>query len=247
MLHKLAEIDPIIQLAYIEYDYNKVVSTLSLFMNVELSAFYFDIRKDTLYCEPRSSLKRKAALTAVDIICDAVLKWLAPILVFTTDEAWAEYRPEGTKSIHLLGFPEIPAEWHNETLGRNWGFIRNLRTSVTSALEIERAAKRIGSSLEAAPIVYVQGERWGLDAVRSVDFAEICITSDITIVEGDGPPEAYRSPDMPHCPVVPKLASGVKCARSWRYFDPATADPAFPGITPRDARAMKEWQAEQVT
>ena len=106
MLHRLAEVDAVVREAYANFDYKAVVAALSNFMNTDLSAFYFDIRKDTLYCEPPSSLTRKAALTAVDILCDAILKWLAPILCFTTDEAWMNYRGESTASVHLLTFPE---------------------------------------------------------------------------------------------------------------------------------------------
>ncbi len=245
MLHQLATLDPVIRKAYAEYDYKKVVATLAHFMNVELSAFYFDIRKDTLYCEAKSSLKRKAALTVVDILCDAVVKWLAPILVFTSEEAWLQYKPGEAGSVHLQGFPQIDAGWRDEALARDWGYIRNLRSAVTSALEVERAQKRIGSSLEAAPIVHLKGEPWALAALRRNDFAEVCITSDITLTEGDGPAEAFRPADMPHVSVEFRPAPGIKCARSWRYFDPATADPAFPDITPRDAAAYKEWLAGQ--
>jgi isoleucyl-tRNA synthetase len=243
MLHQLATLDPVIRKAYAEYDYKKVVATLTHFMNVELSAFYFDIRKDTLYCEPQSSLKRKAALSVVDILCDAVVKWLAPILVFTGEEAWLQYRPHGTQSVHLLGFPKINPGWRDEMLARDWAYIRNVRGAVTSALEIERANKRIGSSLEAAPVVYLQGEEWALAAVKRNDFAEICITSGIELHIGDAPAEAFRTDDMPHIGVLFRPAPGIKCARSWRYFDPATADPAYPDVSPRDAAALQEWRA----
>ena len=101
MLHRLAELDHEIRKAYETYDYRKVVGLLTQFMNTELSAFYFDIRKDALYCEPPSSLKRKAALTVIDRLCDALLKWLAPILSFTAEEAWLLYRPDDDDSVHL--------------------------------------------------------------------------------------------------------------------------------------------------
>ncbi len=109
MLHRLAELDHDIRRAYETYDYRKVVALLSHFMNTELSAFYFDIRKDALYCDAPSSLRRRAALTVVDHLCTAILKWLAPILSFTAEEAWLQFRPDTSTSIHLEGFPEIPA------------------------------------------------------------------------------------------------------------------------------------------
>ena len=92
--------------AYAEFDYKTVVASLSAFMNTELSAFYFDIRKDTLYCDPPSSSARKAALTTIDIICDAILRWFAPVLSFTCDEAWRLYRPDAEPSVHLTLFPD---------------------------------------------------------------------------------------------------------------------------------------------
>jgi isoleucyl-tRNA synthetase len=241
MLHQLAELDPVIRKAYADYDYKKVVATLSHFMNVELSAFYFDVRKDALYCEPRSSARRKAALTLIDAICEAVLRWLAPILVFTTEEAYALHRPAAA-SVHLENFPAIDPAWRDDGLAARWSRLRDLRSAVTGALEIERARKRIGSSLEAAPIVHVADPAL-LAALAGVDLAEICITSGVEVRAGDGPAEAFRTAEAPGVAVEVSRAPGVKCARSWRYFDPATADPAFPDITPRDAAAMREWLA----
>jgi isoleucyl-tRNA synthetase len=242
MLHKLAELDPVIRRAYADYDYKRVVSALTLFMNVDLSAFYFDIRKDTLYCDPPSSVKRKAALTVVDILCDAMLVYLAPILSFTTEEAWLA-RGKGGTSVHLQTFPMPAADWTDAELAKRWAVIRNVRAAVTGALEIERSQKRIGSSLEAAPTVHVKMEPWAIAALRGVDFAEVCIVSDIAIIEGEGPADAFRLPDLAHVAVVPARAAGVKCARSWRYFDPATADPAWPDVSPRDAAALTELKA----
>jgi isoleucyl-tRNA synthetase len=243
MLHRLAEIGPVINRAYAEYDYKKVVSTLSQFMNVELSAFYFDIRKDALYCDPLSSPKRRAALACIDTLCDAMIRWLAPILAFTADEAWALFRPHGEASVHLTQFPQIDQSWLDPALAARWAVVRNVRRAVTGALEIERAAKRIGSSLEAAPVAHVTLDPAAVAALKAVDLAEICITSGLTLVEGEGPAGAFRLDDVDGVAVVFQPAPGVKCARSWKYFDPATADPDFPDITPRDARAMRELEA----
>src|SRR5205807_8393524 len=113
---QLAEQAAIVRQAYAEFDYKTVVASLSAFMNTELSAFYFDIRKDTLYCDPPSSLARKAALTAIDIICDAILKWLAPVLSFTCDEAWAMYKPESEPSLHLKLFPDGLGKFRDDGL-----------------------------------------------------------------------------------------------------------------------------------
>ncbi len=155
MLHELAKRATIVRQAYAEFDYKTVVATLAAFMNTELSAFYFDIRKDALYCDPPSSVTRKAALTAIDIICDAILRWLAPVLSFTTEEAWRMYRPDAEPSVHLTLFPEGFDEFRDDALAAKWETIRDVRRVVTGALELERAAKNIGSSLEASPLVYV--------------------------------------------------------------------------------------------
>src|SRR5262249_34719790 len=133
MLHRLAEGDAVVRDAYANFDYKTVVAALSNFMNTDLSAFYFDVRKDTLYCEPPSSLVRKAALTTVDILCNAILKWLAPIMCFTTDEAWADYRPGGSPSVHLLTFPEHLNAWRDDALAAKWETIRDVRRVVTGA------------------------------------------------------------------------------------------------------------------
>ena len=146
MLHRLAELDHDIRRAYETYDYRKVVGLLTQFMNTELSAFYFDIRKDALYCEPPSSLKRRAALTVIDRLCEALLKWLAPILSFTAEEAWLLYRPDDAESVHLTALPKIPREWRDDNLAAKWDRVREVRAVVTGALEIERANKKIGSS-----------------------------------------------------------------------------------------------------
>ncbi|OYW68555.1 MAG: isoleucine--tRNA ligase [Bosea sp. 12-68-7] len=242
MLHRLAEIGPQVEEAYRTYDYKKVVTLLSQFMNTELSAFYFDVRKDALYCDPLSSHVRKSALTVVDHLFRCLTTWLAPILVFTAEEAWLERYPEQKTldgSVHLELFAQAPAAWLDSELAERWGKIRKVRRVVTGALELERAAKRLGSSLEAAPQVFVSDPDL-LAALSGADLAEISITSAIRVESGEGPTDAVRLPEVPGVAVVPHRADGVKCARSWRYFDPATADPAYPTVTPRDAKALRE-------
>lgn len=240
MLHRLADLSPQIHEAYAAYDYKKVFALLTQFMNVDLSAFYFDIRKDRLYCDPVSSPERKATLAVIEEIFRAVTTWLAPILSFTAEEAWWDrYGRDG--SVHLAGFYEADAAWRDTALEEKWEKVRRVRRAVTGALEVERAAKRLGSSLEAAPVVHI-AEPDLLAALEGVDLAEVAITSGIRIVAGEGPAEAFRAEDIRGVAVVPAKAGGVKCARSWKYFEPATADPDFPDITPRDAAAMREWK-----
>ena len=242
MLHKLAELDLKVREAYEDFDFARVIALLTQFMNADLSAFYFDIRKDALYCDAPSSVRRRGALEAIEHIFRAVTIWLAPVLVFTAEEAWTS-RGGARRSIHLEQFPAIPPEWRDDELAKTWETIRMLRLVVTGAIEIARADKLIGSSLEAAPRVYLSRPEH-LEALEGVDFAEVCITSDIAIEFGAPIPEAaFRLSEAPDVGVVVEHARGVKCARSWRYFDPATASPDFPDVTPRDAEALRELKA----
>jgi isoleucyl-tRNA synthetase len=246
MLHELAKQSATIRAAYAAFDYKAVIAALATFMNSELSAFYFDIRKDTLYCEPPSSLARKAALTAIDMICDAILKWLAPVLSFTADEAWRLYRPDAEPSVHLTLFPADLERYRDDALAARWTTIRDVRRVVTGALEIARAAKEIGSSLEAAPTVYV-ADRSLLGLLFDLDLAEICITSSIEITDGEAPAGAFTLPDVAGVAVVVNKAQGRKCARSWKILPTVGDDPEYPDVTPRDAQALREWKAMGVT
>jgi isoleucyl-tRNA synthetase len=241
MLHRLAELDPLVRKAYADFDYKRIFAALSGFMTSDLSAFYFDIRKDALYCEPYSSVTRKACLTVLDQLFRATVTWLAPMLCFTAEEAWLARDPAAT-SVHLEPFPEVPAAWRNDALAEKWRKLRNLRRVVTGALELERAAKRIGASLEAHPLIYVS-DRDLFDTVVDTDLAELCITSGAALIEGDGPPDAFRLPDVPGVAVVPQLAQGRKCARSWKITPAVGEDAQFPDVTPRDAQALREWEA----
>ncbi len=242
MLHELAERDEVVRKAYAAFDYKTVIATLAAFMNSELSAFYFDIRKDALYCDPPSSQTRKAALTAIDILCDAILKWLAPALSFTAEEAWRLYKPDAEPSVHLTLFPGILQQYRDDVLAKKWRMIRDVRRVVTGALELERAAKRIGSSLEASPIVYVS-DRGLLATLFDIDLAEVCITSNAEVREGEAPADAFRLSDVPGVAVVVEKAVGAKCARSWKISQAVGDDKDFPDVTPRDAQALREWKA----
>jgi isoleucyl-tRNA synthetase len=242
MLHHLAVLDGELRAAYAAYDYRKVVSLLAHLMNTELSAFYFDIRKDTLYCEPYSSAKRRAALTVVDQILGCVTVWLAPILSFTAEEAWLARYPSEDGSVHLVTFPDVPDGWRDDALAARWATVRDVRRVVTGALELERAAKRIGSSLEAAPEVYVSDDAV-LAAIDGVDLAEIAITSALDVVAGAAPGGAFTLPDVAGVGVVARRASGRKCARSWRITEDVGADPRYPDLSARDAAAVAEHDA----
>src|SRR6185312_1809842 len=157
--------------AYREFDYKRIFAALSQFMTVDLSAFYFDVRKDALYCDPYSSVTRKAALTVIDQVFRCTVTWLAPMLCFTAEEAWLQRYPGEDSSVHLELFPDMP-DYRDEALAEKWRKIRMVRRVVTGALEVERAAKRIGSSLEAAPVIYVSDADL-FAALVDVDLAEL--------------------------------------------------------------------------
>jgi isoleucyl-tRNA synthetase len=243
MLHRLAELSEVVNKGYENFDFKRIVRALMDFMVVELSAFYFDIRKDVLYCDAPSSTRRKAAIVVVRRLFDNLVVWLAPMLPFTTEEAWLERHPDA-RSVHLEQFGAVPAEWRDDALAAKWRKIRQVRRVVTGALEIERAKKTIGSSLEASPVVYIGDEELrSAIAGQDMDFAEICITSGIT-VEASAPPEgAYRLEDVANVGVVFERASGTKCARSWRYTDDVGSDPEFSDVSARDAAALRELKA----
>ncbi|HEX7110691.1 MAG TPA: isoleucine--tRNA ligase [Aestuariivirga sp.] len=242
ILHRLHEIDTQVQAAYEVFDYKRIFALLTNFMTQDLSAFYFDIRKDALYCDAWSSLKRRSCRSVMDQLFHCLTTWWAPILTFTMEEVWlSRFAGEGS-SVHLMQFAKTPDEWHQPEIAKKWDLIRNVRRVVTGALELERAEKRIGSSLEAAPTVYVKMDAVDIAMLLASDFAEVCITSAITITEGEGPANAFRLDDVKNVAVVPALAEGRKCARSWKISKDIGKDAEFPDITPRDAEAVREWQ-----
>ncbi len=243
VLHKLAEVSDTVTAAYKTYDFRRAYTTLFNFTTLDLSSFYFDIRKDALYCDAPSSQRRRACLTVLDMLFEGVVRMLAPLLTFTTEEAWLERHAgrEGidADSVHLQTYLDVPAEWHDADLAAKWEKVRRVRRVVTGAIEIERTAKSIRSSLEASPTVYVSDDslRATLDGV---DFEDVAITSAISVEAGDGPDDAFRLTDVPGVAVVVHHADGTKCARSWKVLPSVGSDPEYPDVTPRDADALRE-------
>jgi len=239
LLHRLYELDQTVRAAYDTYQFRAALSDIVEFCNVDLSAFYVDVRKDALYCDAASSPRRRACRSALDQVLTRLTAWLAPILPFTMEEAWLTRFPDSV-SVHLCQFPQTPESWRDDAAAEEMARLRQARAVVTGALEIARRDKLIGSSLEARPFVYVADESLRA-ALQAVDFAELCITSAIAIEAGEGPSDAFRLSEAPGIAVIVENAPGVKCARSWKYFDPASADPAYLDITARDAEAVRAW------
>ena len=161
--------------AYATFDFKRIYFALSDFMTSDLSAFYFDIRKDRLYCDPASSKERHAALTVIDRLFDCLVRWLAPMIPFTTDEAWSERHGDGS-TVHLELFADVPAAWRNEALDAKWEKVHRLRRVILGALEEVRVAKKIGSSLEAKAVLFLSDPEL-VAALEGVDMAEVAITS----------------------------------------------------------------------
>ncbi len=231
VLHRLAELDVEVREGFGKYDFQGVFQKLFTFATTDLSAVYFDIRKDALYCDAPTSLTRRSARTVLDILFHRLTTWLAPILVFTMEEVWLCRYPGDDSSLHLQDFPETPKAWANPALSAKWDAIRTARRVVTGALEVQRTAKVIGASLEAAPVVHV-ADTAILAALRSVDFADLCITSGLSLTADPEPDEAFRLPEVPGVGVVFEKALGHKCERCWKVL-PDVGTHKHPGTCKR--------------
>jgi isoleucyl-tRNA synthetase len=215
VLHRLAELDKVVRDGYAAYDFPGVFQAVFNFATLDLSAYYFDIRKDTLYCDGDTA-RRRAALTVLDLLFHRITTWLAPILVFTMEEVWLERYPGDDSSIHLTDIPQTPADWLNPALAEKWAKVRRARRVVTGALEVQRTAKVIGASLEAAPVVHVDAAT--LEALKGVSFDDLCITSGINVTTDPMPAEAFRLPEVEGIGVVFEMADGAKCERCWKIL-----------------------------
>ena len=215
ILHKLAVLDGVVREGYARFDFQGVFRAIFDFATLDLSSFYFDIRKDALYCDGDTP-RRLAALTVLDHLYARLTTWLAPILPFTMEEVWLQRNGEET-SVHMVDFPATPADWRNDALAARSETVRAVRRVVTGALEEQRTAKVIGSSLEAGPTVYLSPELAQVITNRDT-FADLCITSQITLQEGDAPEGAFTLDDVAGVGVVFAKAEGEKCARCWKVL-----------------------------
>jgi isoleucyl-tRNA synthetase len=242
VLHRLAELDMIVRRGIENFDFHDVFTALHNFCAIDLSAFYFDIRKDRLYCDAPADFDRRALRTVLDRTFDALVRWLAPIICFTAEEAWlARHGDAPGRSVHLELFAEIPREWLGPALGERWTQLRDLRRVVTGALELERGAKRIGSSLQAAVEIWVP-ERLA-DLVRDVDLAELCITSAGTVRIGGPPEDAFGLPEVPDIGVRVSLAGGERCERCWRVLPEVGHQPEYRDLCRRCAAVVRSQNA----
>ena len=224
VLHRLQELGRLVVECNENFDYARLYAALLNFCTNDLSAFYFDVRKDALYCDPADSLRRRAARTVLDELHRCLTAWLAPVLVFTAEEAWLARHPGEEESVHLRLFPELPSEWRDDASAARWERIRAIRRVITGALEIERREKRIGSSLQAAPRVHLSDPD-DMAALAGIDLAELAITSGLELSADAPPAGAFTLEEVPGVAVVPRLAEGAKCVRCWRVLPEVAASP----------------------
>lgn len=239
ILHRLWEIDRSMREAIEDFEFLKIYQALYNFCILDLSALFFDIRKDALYCDAPLAKRRRAARTVLYEIFNCLTAWLAPVLVFTAEEAWLERNPGDDESVHLRTFPDVPDAWRDDALAGKWEKVLSLRRVVTGALEVERREKRIGSSLQAAPLVYVSEPNY-IAALAGIELAEISITSSATLLAEAAPEEAFKLADVSGVGVVSVEAEGSKCARCWQILSDVGDQPAHPDLCGRCATAVEK-------
>jgi len=243
ILHRLWELDRSVREGYGRYAFADVVRPIADFCSNDLSALFFDIRRDALYCDRPDSIRRRACRTVMDLAFERLTIWLAPLLPFTMEEAWNARFPDGScNSLRIM--PPTPEAWRNAAEASRWDKVERVTRVVTGALEVERREKRIGAALEAAPAVYI-ADAGLIAAFEGLDVAEVFRTSQASIVPGTGPAGAFRLDGAADIAVEAKRAEGRKCARSWRVLPEVGSDPRYPALSLRDADAVAWWDTQR--
>lgn len=239
MLHKIHEMDGQVRHHIREYEYEKLAKPLYNFCNEDLSAFYFDIRKDRLYCDAPDSFERRATRTIMAALFNSLTAWLAPILSFTAEEAWA-HRPVGvfddTDSVHLRTFPEISDQWKNHILAEKYAIVLEEREHVTKYLEALRSSKKIGSSLDAALIVSPPPKHRDIFAsIKEKDLADLFVVSSVVLLL-----DSENEPKADSIEISQGMAGGDKCDRCWKVLPEVSHNG---GICNRCADVVKQKKA----
>ncbi len=222
VLHLLADMDAKLKVAVEDFDFNSYVRLLSDFANNDLSAFFFDIRKDCLYCDAPESLKRRSYRTVLDILFHAMVRYAAPVLVFTAEEVWASRYPDA-ESVHLLEWPEVDAGWVDISLSDKWSHLRDLRSTVLEPIEAMRREKLVGSSLEAVVKLRVKDPNLE-ERANSLDFAEVCIAAEVEVTGF-----ANDAVDEVRQITFSGKTTHHKCGRCWRHLPEVSEDGALCG------------------
>jgi isoleucyl-tRNA synthetase len=225
ILHRMTELDAKIRSAVESYDWTGVYPDLHNFCATDLSAFYFDIRKDAVYCDRPDSLRRRAARTVLDHLHRCLCTWLAPVLCFTAEEAWAARFGE-QESVHLQLFPTLPHDWRDDRLAAKWEQLRRIRRRITVPLEEARRANVIGASLQASVTLKLAPDEAAL--LSPADWAELAIVSDVRVTAGIGDDLAAIG-----------LATGSKCDRCWRVLEEVGTQAAHPKLCLRCTDAVE--------
>jgi len=210
MLHKIFVLNSKFNKYFELYNFHSLYKDLLNFCTLDLSAFYFDIRKDVLYCDPTDSIKRKSTIKFLNIVLEILLRWFAPILSFTSEEIYSLIKTDTNKSIHLEKFSDIPSKWHNNNLSNKWIELIKIRETCNSSIELKRASKEIGSSLEANLTINLSDKL--IELTKGIDFSELCITSG-AIIEKMTNNEKNQSETV----IVKTIkAEGQKCPICWK-------------------------------
>ena len=231
IVHRLHELDGQVRAAYADYRFQDVVRPVLEFCSNDLSALYFDVRKDSLYCDRPDAIRRRAARTVMDEVFSRLTAWLAPLTPFTMEEAWTVRFPDGGSNCARV-IPETPVEWANPTEADRWAGVQKVLEVVNEALEAARRDKTIGGALDAWPVVTGPAEAFA--AFAELDPAEVFRTSGAELVHGG---DAVT--------VEVRLANYPKCARSWRRVPDVGSDPDYPELSARDADAVRWWDAQR--
>jgi isoleucyl-tRNA synthetase len=242
ILHRLWALDGQVRAAYEDYAFSDVVRHIADFCSNDLSALFFDIRRDALYCDMPTSLRRRACRTVMDAVFERLTIWLAPLIPFTMEEAWMARFPDGGLN-GLRVMPQTPEAWRDDAEAERWRRVEIVTRVVTGALEVERREKRIGAALEASATVRLADASL-LDAFEGLDAAEVFRVSQATVSSGGSVEGDFTLEGTPGVSVAVGKAPGRKCARSWRVLPEVGSDPRYPDLSLRDARAVACWDAE---
>lgn len=234
-LHRLQDVVRRVRQAYENYQFHVVYYTLYNYCTVDLSALYLDVLKDRLYTSGAKSTERRSAQSAMYIILDTMVKLLAPILTFTTEEIWESLPGYDGKaeSIHMTLFPEVNPDYTNKELGRKWQTLVNVKSEVSKAIELARQKKIIGHSLDCSVMVYGPDELRALLTDYLDDFKALLIVSDVTVSSEDTIDNPYVSPEFEGLKIGVTKASGEKCERCWHYSTTVGNSTDHPAICER--------------
>ncbi|WP_310533290.1 isoleucine--tRNA ligase [Novosphingobium sp.] len=230
VLALLAKLDATLKQAVADFDFNTYVRALTDFCNEDLSAFFFDIRKDSLYCDAATDPKRMAYRTVLDMLFHALVRYAAPVLVFTSEEVWGTRFPDAG-SVHLLEWPEVDANWDNDALLQTWRLIRSVREQAFNVLEPMRRSKEIGSSL-IADLRIEPAKSENFDVLKNVDLAEVLLCASVTVSKPtNGFTVISTNPDDPETPysyggslIAGFISNHHKCGRCWRHLPDVAED-----------------------